>query len=261
MGSCNSGGKGGVGIGSTGMPTQAQATPQVDDTQIASAFSATYDKFMAMSDDEKADFIEANINQGVPAHLAQNDFQRFVYHSGLNEKPDVVDDDTLDKMTGTEMFRTVNNVYDKKNDLSYSADQIAKQVMSGRVTRVSDNGGSVYGRGIYFADNYYDSVGVYGNGRNDVKITAVMRAKLNNNAKVINYNKARAGADKEISSGSKLGKILNKCDNKSQVSIYAMSKGYNVIHNGANYLNVLNRNAMTMSSSIKDVKDWLGSWK
>lgn len=256
-GAVSSSGK--IGLMSAGMPTQAQTIPQVDDTQVASAFSASYDKFMAMSDDEKADFIDANIKQGVPAHLAQNDFQRFVYNSGLNEKPDVVDDATLDKMTGTEIFRTVNNVYDRNNDISYNADQIAKQVTSGRVTRVSDNGGSVYGRGIYFASNYGDSAG-YGNTTGNVKKTAVIRGKLNNNAKIIDYYKASSGVSKEISSKSKLGKALKKCDHDSQVSIYAMAKGYNVISNGRSYLNVLNRNAITMSSSIKASNGWNGSW-
>ena len=256
-GAVSSSGK--IGLMGVASPTQAQTTPQVDDTQVASAFSASYDKFMAMTDDEKADFIDANIKQGVPAHLAQNDFQRFVYNSGLNEKPDVVDDATLDKMTGTEMFRTVNNVYDSRNDISYNADQIAKQVMSGRVTRVSDNGGSVYGRGIYFADNYGGSTS-YGNTTGNVKKTAVIRGKLNNNAKVIDYYKASAGMKKEMSSGSKLGKTLRKCDSASQVSIYAMSKVYNVISNGSTYLNVLNRNAMTLSSSVKASNGYGGKW-
>lgn len=253
-GAVSSSGK--IGLMSAGATLQATDT-QVDDTQVASAFSATYDQFMAMSDDDKADFISANIKQGVPDHLAQNDFQRFVYNSGLNEKPNVVSDATLDTMTGTEMFRTVNNVYDRNNDISYNADQIAKQVMSGRVTRVSDNGGSVYGRGVYFATSYNGSTS-YGNSSGNVKKTAVMRAKLNNNAKVIDYYKASAGVSKEISSGSKLGKILRKCDSDSRVSIYSMAKGYNVISNGMSYLNVLNRNAITMSS---DIKARSSSWK
>ena len=232
---------------------QTQQT-QVDDTQQASAFSTDYNTFMAMSDDEKADFISAAVKQGVPDHLAQNDFQKFVYNSGLTDKPDVVDDATLNTMNGTEMFRTVNNVYDSKNDLSYNADQIAKQVMAGRVTRVSDNGGSAHGRGIYFADNYSNSVNTYGNTRGNVKSTAVMRAKLNNNARVLNESTGLAGVRREIASGSKLGKVLSKCDKESRISIYGMAKGYNVIkddvwHTG--YLVVLNRNAMTMSSSIK----------
>ena len=234
------------------LPQQPNSNAQidVDDTQVADAFSADYNKFMAMTDDEKADFISANIKQGVPAHLAQNDFQRFVYNSGLNEKPNVVSDATLDSMTGTEIFRTVNNVYDSKNDISYTADQIAKQVTAGRVTRVSDNGGSVYGRGIYFADSYSGST-AYGNQSSNIKKTAVMRGKLNSNAKVINYYTASQGVSSEISSGSKLGKALRKADSDSRVSIYAMAKGYNVISSGHGYLNVLNRNAITMSSDIK----------
>lgn len=232
------------------LPPQADSSTQVDNTQVASAFSADYDKFMAMTDDEKADFIGTNIKGGVPAHLAQNDFQRFVYNSGLNDKPDVVSDATLDTMTGTEIFRTVNSVYDSKNDISYTADQIAKQVTAGRVTRVSDNGGSVYGRGIYFADGYSDSTS-YGNSSGNVKKTAVMRGKLNSNAKVVNYYTAKQGVSTEIASGSKLGKVLKNCDSDSRVSIYAMSKGFNVISSGHGYLNVLNRNAITMSSDIK----------
>ena len=237
---------------STPLPPQTDinAKIDVDDTQVADAFSASYDAFMAMSDDDKADFISANMKQGVPAHLAQNDFQRFVYNSGLNEKPKVVDDATLDSMTGTEIFRTVNNVYDSKNDISYTADQIAKQVTAGRMTRVSDNGGSVYGRGIYFADGYSSSTS-YGNTSGNTKKTAVMRGKLNSNAKVVNYHTASQGVSKEISSGSKLGNVLRKADSDSRVSIYAMAKGYNVISSGHGYLNVLNRNAITMSSDIK----------
>lgn len=256
-GAVSSSGK--IGLMGVASPTQAQTTPQVDNTQVASAFSASYDQFMAMTDDQKADFIEANIKQGVPAHLAQNDFQRFVYNSGMNEKPDVVDDATLDKMTGTEIFRTVNNIYDSRNDLSYSADQIAKQVISGRVTRVSDNGGSVYGRGIYFADNYSDSTG-YGNTTGNVKKTAVIRGKLNNNAKVINYYKAYNGLVDEIQNQTKLGKSLLNCDHDSRVSLYAMSKGYNVISNGRSYINVLNRNAITVSSNVKASNGRSGKW-
>lgn len=235
----------------TPMPQQVDNTTKVDDTQTASAFSTNYNAFMAMTDDQKADVISNAIKQGVAAHLAQNDFQRFVANSGLNEKPDIVSDATLDSMNGTEIFRTVNNVYDKANDVSYTAPQIAKQVMGGKVTRVSDNGGSVYGRGIYFANSYSGSTAAYGNTSGNVKATAVMRAKLNNNAKVISHSSAVNGVSREISSGSKLGKVLSKCDSSSRASIYAMAKGYNVITSGHGYYNILNRNAITMSSDIK----------
>ena len=233
--------------------TQQQAQqPQVDDTQQAQAMSAQYDAFMGMSDDQKADVIESMIAQGVPSHLADNDFQKMIYNIGLNDKPQLVDDATLDGMNGTELWRTVNNVYDRRNDISYTADQIARQVQAGRVTRVSDNGGSVYGRGIYFADNKSDST-MYGNTRGNVQKTAQIRCKLNGNAKVINHSKATQGVSAEIRSGSKLGKILAKCDYDSQASIYALAKGYNVITSGHGYYNVLNRNAVTMSKTISSI--------
>lgn len=242
-----------AGSGNIQPTQQAQPTqPQVDDTQQAQAMSAQYDAFMQMTDDQKADVIDAMIKQGVPAHLADNDFQKMIYNIGLNDKPQLVDDATLDSMNGTELFRTINNVYDSQNDISYTADQIARQVQAGRVTRVSDNGGSVYGRGIYFADNKSDSA-MYGHYYGDVKKTAQIRCKLNSNAKVISHNKALQGVSAEKANGSKLGMVLRKCDYDSQASIYALAKGYNVITSGHGYYNILNRNAVTMSKTINPI--------
>lgn len=243
---------GGGNIQPTPQTQQQTQQPQVDDTQQAQAMSAQYDAFMQMTDDQKADVIDAMIKQGVPAHLADNDFQKMIYNIGLNDKPQLVDDDTLDSMNGTELWRTVNNVYDRQNDISYTADQIARQVQAGRVTRVSDTGGSVYGRGIYFADSKSES-SYYGNTRGNVQKTAQIRCKLNSNAKVISYSKAGLGVSSEIMNGTKLGKVLKKCDRQSQTSIYALAKGYNVITSGHGYYNVLNRNAVTMSNGIKPI--------
>ena len=228
---------------------QAQQ-PQVDTTQQAQAFSTNYDNFMAMSDDQKAQAISNLASQDVPVFLANNDFQKFTYNMGLNDKPQLVDDSVLDTMNGTELFRTVNSINDGTNRMKWDADTIASQIQRGSVTRVSDNGGSAYGRGIYFADDYTES-SYYGNSRGNIKKTAVVRAKLNSNAKVITYNKATSGLRAEISNGTKLGKALSKCDHASQVSIYAMAKGYNVIYNQSSYYTILSRNAITMSKTIK----------
>lgn len=237
------GGGGGISL-SNNQPVQP-----VQQVQPAQTISSDYNSFVNMTDDEKADVISSMISQSVPAHLSDNDFQKFIYNIGLNDKPQLVDDATLDGMAGTEIFRTVNSVYDRKNDISYNADQICKQVQSGRITRVSDSGGSVYGKGIYFADNLRDSTD-YGNSSGNVKKTAVIRGKLNSNAKVINYHSALSAASKEANSGSKLGNALKKCDSESMVSLYALAKGYNVITNGRNYYNILNRNAVTISKTI-----------
>lgn len=230
---------------------QAQAQqPQVDTTQQAQAFSTNYDNFMNMTDDQKAQAISNLASQDVPVFLADNDFQKFTYNLELNDKPQLVDDSVLDGMNGTELFRTVNSINDGTNRMRWNADDIASQVQRGSTTRVSDNGGSAYGRGIYFADDYRES-SYYGNSKGNIKKTAVVRAKLNSNAKIITYSKATSGLRAEINSGSKLGKALAKCDHASQVSIYAMAKGFNVIYNQSNYYNILSRNAITMSKTIK----------
>ena len=226
---------------------------QIDDTQQAQPMSATYDSFMAMSDDDKADAIATMASQPAPAFLSDTALQRFTYNLGMNDKPTLVDDATLDSMNGTELFRTVNAGKDSVARVKYDADEIAVQVQRGRVTRYSDNGGSVYGRGLYFADNYGDS-SIYGNTAGNIKSTAMIRCKVNSNAKAINYSRAKSGLQSEISSGSKLGKALSKInskDSQSAVSIYALAKGYNVITSGHGYFNVLNRNAVTMSTTIK----------
>ena len=247
---------GGAGVTATqgGAPANQQNQQiQIDDTQQAQPMSASYDSFMAMTDDQKADTIDAMASQPAPAFLSDTAMQRFTYNLGLNDKPTLVDDSVLDTMNGTELFRTVNAGKDPVARVKYDADEIATQVQRGRVTRYSDNGGSVYGRGLYFADDYYSSK-VYGNETGNIKSTAMIRAKLNSNAKTIDYNQARRGLSREMSSGSKLGKSLSKIsrrDSESAVSIYALSKGYNVITSGHGYFNILNRNAVTMSKTIK----------
>ena len=257
--SVTAGGGGTIAATQGGSPANDQI--QIDDTQQAQPMSATYDSFMAMTDDQKADTIDSMANQPAPAFLSDTAMQRFTYNLGLNDKPTLVDDATLDSMNGTELFRTVNAGKDPVARVKYDADEIAVQVQRGRVTRYSDNGGSVYGRGIYFADNYGDSK-IYGNTTGNIKSTAMIRCKVNSNAKAINYSKAKSGLQSEISSGSKLGKSLakiNRKDSQSAVSIYALCKGYNVITSGHGYFNVLNRNAVTMSTTIKATNS-RGGW-
>ncbi len=217
--------------------------------------SKAYDDFMDADYDERVDAIANAMNKPVPNHLSQEDFQKVIYNLDLNDKPDLVDDDVLDSMSGKDLYRTVNDVYDKSNDIHYSPKQIIQQIQKGSVTRTSAT--SLYGRGVYFADSYYDSAG-YGHRSNDISQTAMARAKLNGNAKVISYNKAIAGASNEISNGTKLGQVLKQADGSSRPSIYALAHGYNVIDNQYGYIVVLNRRAMTMS---KDIKAKGSRWK
>ena len=245
-----------VGTASATLPPPAQSDttpPKIDDTQQAQPMSTQYDNFMKMSDDQKAQAISDAISQDIPDHLnKRSDFQKLIYNLGMNDKPQVVDDKTLNSMNGTEIYRTVNAVYDRQTDLSFTAPQIAKQIQAGKITRVSSGGTAVYGDGIYFADSKFGSASS-GNTRGNVQITCMMREKLKGNAKVISYYSAQSGISNEIKNNTKLGKVLNKCNRTSQASIYALSKGYNVIDAGNGYYNILNRNAVTMSQTVNQI--------
>ena len=73
---------GGSGVTLTPPNTQ-QTTPQnaqpVQNAQnTPQSMSTQFNDFMKMTDDQKADVIDSMISQGVPAHLADNSFQRFI---------------------------------------------------------------------------------------------------------------------------------------------------------------------------------------
>lgn len=229
---------------------QQPPQPQVNDDDNVIR-TGMYSQFVNATPDQQADIIEKMIRQQVPDFLADNAFQKLMFGIGRNDKPRIVTDKQLDSMSGPSLYRTVNGVRDTKKGITYPANQIAQQVQAGSVTRVSDTGGSAYGRGIYFADHYYDSK-AYGNVTGDVKKTAVMRAKLDPKAKTISYSQASNGVRNEINSNSKLGQALKKCDSKSQESIYALAKGYHVITNRS-YYNVISRAGLVMSDKIKSM--------
>ena len=230
-------------------PPPTQTVP--DDTNVAPAPapSASYNAFMAMTDDQKADAIIDAISKPVPDHLNNSsDLQKVIYHLNLNDKPQVVDDATFRQMNGTEMTRAVDQVYNSSADINYTAPQIAAQISRGRITRVSSDRRAFYGDGIYFAKGMTG----YGNTRGDINKTCIVSAKLNSNARIITYDACVAGVRREIRSGSRLGRALSQCKTRSAHSIYALAKGYNVIdaNNLTGYLNVIDRRAMTVNATI-----------
>lgn len=220
-----------------------QPTPQP-------VISADYDVFKKMTDDQKADAILQARQTQVPVFLAQNDLQKVLYGLKLNDKPVVVADSVLDTLPGKELFRNVNATSDPLHRIKYSAEDIAQQTIRGSVTRVSDTGGSVHGRGIYFGDSYSSSA-VYGKIRGDVSRTAVVRAKLSPNAKIVSTNSAAQGVAREISGGTKLGRALSKIDYTDRTAIWSLAKGYDVMVASNGYHVVINRSALIMSNTYK----------
>jgi hypothetical protein len=215
--------------------------------------SSGYDAFKKMTDDQKADVILQVKNTPVPTFLSQSDTQKVLYGLNMNDKPTLVDDSVLDTMPGKDLFRTVNDSKDTANRMKWNAREIADQTIRGSVTRVSDSGGSAYGRGVYFADNYYDSTAVYGQTRNNISKTAVIRAKLSPTAKTIGTRAAQQQTVQEIKSGSKLGKAISTLGLRDQTTIWALAKGYDAMVAPNGYHVIINRSALVAS---KDIRSW-----
>lgn len=230
---------------------QPQPVPQpVAQPAPQPVMSADFDAFRKMTDDQKAEAITQAAKTQVPVFLAQNDLQKVLYGLKLNDKPTLVDDSVLDTMPGRDLFRTVNAAKDQTHRIKYSATDVASQVIKGSVTRVSDTGGSVHGRGIYFADSYRGST-TYGKTSSNINQTAVVRAKLSPTAKTISTHAAAAGVSAEIASGSKLGKALSRIGSTDRTAVWSLAKGYDAMVANNGYHVVVNRSALVASKSIK----------
>lgn len=212
--------------------------------------SADYDAFKKMTDDQKAAAITQATKTQVPVFLAQNDLQKVLYGLKLNDKPTLVDDSVLDTIPGRDLFRTVNATNDQTNRIKYGADEIGAQIIRGSVTRVSDTGGSVHGRGIYFADSYRSST-TYGRTSGNMKQTAVIRVKLSPTARTISTHAAATGVSAEIASGSKLGKALSRIGSTDRTAVWSLAKGYDAMVASNGYHVVVNRSSLVASKSIK----------
>lgn len=237
---------------------QPQPVPQpVIQPAPQPVISANFDAFKKMTDDQKADVITQAAKTQVPVFLAQNDLQRVLYGLKLNDKPTLVDDSVLDTMPGKELFRTINATSNQQYRMKFTATDIAQQTIKGSVARVSDTGGSVHGRGYYFADSYRGST-AYGNRMGNAAQTAVVRAKLSPAAKTISESSVNTGLSKELSSGSKLGRALSKIGRQDQTAVYALAKGYDAIVASNGYYVVINRSVLVASKTINAMGN---SWK
>ena len=215
-----------------------------------------FDQFEKMTDDEKADVVIKALGVGLPMFLDNSDIQKLSYYTGMSEKPQVVSDSQLDKMKGTEIFRTVNDAYNSSNDIGYTANDICKQIAYGDFTMYSDSGGSAHGKAIYFASNLGSSK-VYGNGSKAV----TMRAKITG-GKVITESSLDNMYHRALSRGDKLAVACSQAsDSRSRVNMYGLAKGYDVkTSDYGDYVMVLNRRALTVSSNFKKTNSLGSRW-
>lgn len=234
-------------------PPQQAAPPQQPTDQQNQPVNQTLAQFRAMTPDQQADFISQMVQTPVPVFLANNDFQRLLYGMKLNDKPQIASDAQLDSMPGTDMFRAVNANNDTINRIRYTAPDVANQIIRGSVTRVSDSGGSVHGRGIYLA-NSYSSARVYGDYVGNLQKTAMIRAKYLPTAKIVSESAILGQLTKEIRSGSKLGRVLGNMYVKDAQSVLALARGYDAVSDPLSGYNViLNRSVLIASDRVKQM--------
>ena len=214
--------------------------------------------FRNMTDDEKAQFILDALKDKPPSFLPDNDTQRFMWHLGGDDKPTIVPDSQLDGMRGQDLYRQVAGIHDSTlgNDLNSS--DIANQIMTGDFTMYANGGGTALGRAIYFGNDYGEIRRWYGTsnsnrvrgGGND---STMIRVKMNPQAKSMDYYNMTSAMQREVQSGSKLGKALSRIrDTDDRAVVYAISKGIDYsYHKSSGYYMVYNRGCLLASARTK----------
>lgn len=213
--------------------------------------------FASLTPDEQAAVITEASKATVPAYLNGNsDLQKVMYKQNIVALPEVVNDSELNGENGIEIFRTVNSIYDDATGVGLTAPEIAQQLMHGQQTYVASDSMAFHGEGIYFANDRYDSEN-YGYTRGDVNKTCVIRAKINPSAKIIKESNLNKQINREIKSGSKLGRALSNASDKR--ALYAMCKGYQAIFDGYGYYDIIDRSCLKISNKLtakSDKKGW-----
>lgn len=254
------GGGAGGSLGTAGFNPAEVQMPSVQDIlkgNITPKGGVEFNKFMKMTDDEKADVIADALKVKPPAFLDDSGLQRVAYFTGLSETPEMVSDAALDKMPGKSLYRTVNDSYNRSTDIGYTSGDIYNQVATGNYTQYSDSGGSAYGKAIYFADNYRES-SYYGQAGKNPK---TMRAKYKPDANVLTTQQLSSLVAKERAGNTKLYRAAS-LGGSSRDHIIALAKGYHAVQDSgySGYNMVLNRGGLAMSTTVKNTKIGGSKW-
>lgn len=197
-----------------------------------------YNKFMQMSDDEKASAIITSVGTKgditrLPTPLqkgGESRVQKVVHDLGLHDKPTVLDTKAFNK------FMKDNNL-GMKDLMTRSADNqnTFKAFMTSAYNYIAGRkGGSVYGEGTYFD---------HSNGHNTNYGRWSMNAVLNpQTAKVVKY-------DDLWKIRQNFSPALQKAVG-SQESLIALAAGYNVIEVSNGYTVILDRSAVVTEDRI-----------
>lgn len=204
-----------------------------------------------MSDDQLEALIKQSKTVDMPNHLADvhSATQNFVYAAGLNGKPEVLDDAAFNKYLSDNnipksqiLSRTVGGADYVVNgtNIKITPDQVTSMIKDSELNYVGGKrGGSLHGAGTYFDMNGGSSTG-YGSGSRKATCIGV----LSKNAKVVDDSSLRGLVSSWQRSHPKAAKQIGSYST-SNMSIYALCMGYNVIKSGS-YHNVIDRTALVM---------------
>lgn len=233
-------------------PTQTdqgtQGTAGNDGGDRGKFANMTYQQFMSLDEQSRFNTIQDIINATdvkVPNYLDPSDATKVVYALGMTNKPQAVDDATLDGMKGRELFRGVYNAGKIK------ADDIIDQIKDGDYTQFSNSGGSAYGRGLYFTGSFSEASGYAERGSN----STVMRVKIASSAKVVKASTI----DKQIKQKGFNPSGVNYQDLRA---CYAISQGISGWYDDSGwsgYTVMVDRGALVMSKTRKKAQRG-GSW-
>ena len=254
---------------------------------VAAKQQSNLDKFVALTDSQKGQEVTATLRKSPARRLVsggqnmyETPFQKFANVSGYDDKPTIVDDAAMDNMPGIEVYRTVNS------SRNISAMDIANQIGSDDICLYNTaGGGQAMGKGLYVTPSITGSMN-YGNDAHDPR-TGIMRFKIKDSAKIINYSDLKNQFDAEARTpGTLASEIKWQCriaDHDSRYghisnaqAIWALAKGYSVVtqahghdqkslraalaNGGDQYTTILNRGALYMSKTVKEV-DFRSPWK
>lgn len=236
-------------------PTQQQnpIAQQVPDDKNTPVTSDALTNFSKMSDAQLAQVYLDSQKTNMPNNLddVSDITQKFVFHNGLNDKPEVLDAAAFSKFMSDNnisqsqvLSRSINGGTLKTSaggSRNLSAKDVADMMMYSRLNYVGGkHGGQAYGAGTYFDMNGGGNTS-YG-GRT---VNAVLNPKT---AKVIDNStlgqKARA-FDKAHPQFAKATGGYSTSFYNNNMSVYALVLGYNVIKNAnGGYHNIIDRKAL-----------------
>ena len=233
---------GGIGVGAGAPP------PKVKPGQPVPAI--TQQQLQSMNDTEFVNYLNGLRSTPIDPNIYYNnnwDTQRLIANMPeLNKAPQLVDAQTFASLPGETLYRTVN-AQGKDTALD-----ICGRTMTSDVSTIGEG---VMGDGFYFSNNKRASQS-YGNTKGNINKSAMMQAKLNQNAKVIEIGTLDRMLSKEPS------RVRNAVESMtsggtwyshSGMCAYALKKGYNVVKRSDGTFNLIDRNAATFLGSAEQI--------